>query len=130
MIQSRMMAAAVLSGLVVAAAGLTAVPSNGSARAVEPQATGIAGERIATAFALAPAVASHSVQFATRVTQKGDLGMPPACLGAAWPDVGHGCLVLSDGSPAPAIRSVTVATQSGESTTVLMRMPAQPVASR
>ncbi len=131
MTQSSKIAAAALTALVLAATGFTAIPSHGSARVVDAGGAGIAAERIASAFALAPAVATDaSIQIATRIARKGDLGARPACFGGTWPDVAPGCLTLADGSAAPAIRSVTVGVQSGESTTMLIRVPAPQVASR
>ena len=127
MIQSSKIVAAALTGLILAAAGLAAIPSDGSARGVDADSAAIAAERIATAFALAPAASTDA---SARIARKGDLGARPACFGGTWPDVTPGCLTLADGSAAPAIRSVTIGFQTGESTTVLMRMPASRAASR
>ncbi len=128
---SKIVAAIALTGLVLAAAGLTVIPSDGSARGVDAGGADIAAERIAAAFALTPAVSTApAIVAAIRTMRKGDLAARFACSGETWPDVAPGCLTLADGSSAPKIRSVTIGAQAGEATTVLIRMPAPRVASR
>jgi hypothetical protein len=61
---------------------------------------------------------------------KGDLYAPRDCAAAVWPNVDAACLTRVDGSPAQAVRTVTIGYQEGANTTVLVRMPAPEMASR
>ena len=118
---SKILAAAALVGFGAMVAGLTAV-SDGSARGVDSTAgSDLAAERIAGAFAVANLVEAGAAG-------KGDLGA--GCAGRQWPDVPAACLVADDGSFARPVRSVTLGTQVGDATTVLLRLPAPQVASR
>ena len=120
---SKILAAAALVGLGAVLAGLAAV-SDGSARAVDATAASdVAAERITGAFAVA-------IPIEAGAARKGDLLAGPGCAGRQWPDVPAACLVTADGSSAPPVRSVTFGTQVGEATTVLLRLPANQVASR
>ena len=124
---SNILAAAALVGFGAMLAGMTAV-SDGRARAVATAPAGdVAAERIAAAFAMAPAGPDAPVVGAVR---KGDLLVPTGCAGQQWPNVPAACLVTTDGSPAHSVRSITIGTQAGEGTTILMRLPAPQVASR
>jgi hypothetical protein len=124
---SKVLAAAALVGACAALAGVAA-PFNGGARAVESMpASGIAGERIAAAFAVAPAEAAAPPLGAAK---KDDLLVAAGCTGQKWPDIVPACLVTAHGAPARPVRNVAVGYQVGEATTVLVRMPAPQIASR
>jgi len=123
---SKILAAAALVGFGAMLAGMTVV-SDGSARAVEAAPSDVAAERIAAAFAMAPAGAEAPAVGAVR---KGDLFVATGCAGQQWPDVPASCLVTAHGVPAHPVRSITIGSQAGEATTILMRLPAPQVASR
>ena len=130
MIQSRTVLAGAAIALGLTAAALSAAASGGSARAEAP--ANLAAERIDVAFALAPKTeAAPAIKAAAAArTGKGDLLAKPACAGQLWPDVSRDCLVKSDGTAVQPVRSVTVGYQADANTTILIRMPAQQVASR
>ena len=111
---SKILTAAALAGLGAMLAGFAAV-SAGSARGVTDTAMETAAARIDGAFSLLPAA-------------KGDLSV--ACRGQQWPDVAPSCLVKADGTPARSVRTVTVGTQLGEATTVLVRRPTPQAVAR
>jgi hypothetical protein len=52
---------------------------------------------------------------------KGDL---PDCGGEVWPQHSARCLTGRDGREAPPVRFVTIGYQSGDNTTLLLRLPA------
>ena len=124
---SKILAAAALVGIGAMLAGLTSAPFHGSARAVEAaSATDIAADRIAAAFSALPGEVAAPVEAA----RKGDLLVAAGCAGQKWPEIAPTCLVKADGSSARPVRSVLTSYQSGEATTVLVRMPAPQIASR
>ena len=124
---SKILAAAALVGIGAMLAGLTSAPFHGSARAVEAASTtDIAADRIAAAFSALPGEEGAP----TVVASKGDLLVAAGCAGQKWPDIAPTCLVQADGSTARPVRSVLTSYQSGEATTVLVRMPAPQIASR
>lgn len=130
MIQSRtFVAAAILIGLVMIAAALLAAPFNASARAAA-SSDGVAADRIGAAFAALAEMESNPaiVSAAVRETKR-DFGVPN-CDGAVWPNIDAACLTRVDGAPARPARLVTIGYQAGDSTTVLMRLPAAEVAAR
>jgi hypothetical protein len=90
-----------LAGLVVGAVTVNASPGN----AIEA----------ATALAAA---------------EKGDLGAVSSCFGQHWPNISSDCLVRTDGGASRTVRTVTFGYETGQATTVLVRMPAPVVASR
>ena len=91
-------AAAALAGFAALVGCLTLVSLNGTAQAASDQAP------------------------------RGDLESAAGCLGQTWPDISADCLVSADGSPTQQVRTVTIGYQSGDDTTVLVRMPAPQVA--
>ena len=126
---SKILAAAVL-GLGVAVSALSATVLDADARAVAVVGD-VAVERIATAFAsLAPTEIEPAIQLAAARSRKGDLLVGPACDRQSWPQIASECLVSADGMGARTVRTVTVGYQTGEATTVLIRMPTPQVASR
>lgn len=132
MTQSKALFAVVAIAVAATVGGFLATPLNGSARAAAGQADAqLVAERIGAAFAVvrmteaAPAVRAAAVRSA-----KGDLPRSLGCKAQTWPDVDVGCLVNADGSPAAKARFVTVGSQTGETETVLLRIPASLVASR
>lgn len=125
---SKILVAAML-GLGVAVSALSATVLDADARAVTA-VDDVAADRIATAFAsVAPAEIEPAIQLAAARSRKGDLLVGPACTTQSWPQIASECLVSADGS-ARQVRAVTVGYQAGESTTVLIRVPAAQVASR
>jgi hypothetical protein len=124
---SKVLTAAALVGIGAMLAGLTSAPLHGSARAVEAaSATDIAADRIAAAFLAVPGEFAAVVEPA----RKGDLLVAAGCAGQKWPEIAPTCLVKADGSTARPVRSVLTSYQSGDATTVLVRMPAPQIASR
>lgn len=111
MIRSRnILATAALSALGMTLTVLVAIPSDGSARSVDYGEADIATERIGTAFSFAGEAGLESLtQADLQPARKGDRGVVPA---------------------SPAAPAVTIGYQAGESTTVLVRLPAPRVASR
>jgi hypothetical protein len=131
MIQSRkFVAAAILLGLALIIAGLLIAPFNGSARA-SAGPTGMVSDRIGGAFAAVsevqpdPALAAVPAQLG-----KGDFGVSGICAGGVWPNIDASCLSTADGSPVPRVRTITIGYQSGENTTVLVRVPSVEMAQR
>jgi hypothetical protein len=127
MITSRKsMAAAALAGFSVLATGFAAASlpgMKGSAAAVTPS------QRIAAAFAALPRATAEPAQVAAaKAARKGDLP-PSLCAAQSWPEIEPGCL-HSEGQAGRPVRTVTIGFQSGETTTVLLRVPAPQVASR
>jgi hypothetical protein len=128
MIESRkFVAAAILAGLALIVAGLVMSPSN-MARAASGQSDAdFIAERIGGAFAtISETAADPAIKAAASQAQKGDLD----CANATWPNIDASCLKTADGQPAPRVRTITVGYQAGESTTVLLRVPAAEVAQR
>jgi hypothetical protein len=60
---------------------------------------------------------------------KGDAA-PGCCVDGVWPNIDASCLSTADGSPAPHVRTITIGYQTGQNTTVLMRVPTSEVAQR
>jgi hypothetical protein len=129
MMQSRAFLATALTGLGLTFAAFSASAVQGNAR---PEiGADLAADRIAAAFAAAPAVeVAPAIEIAASRVGKGDLLVSPPCSAQKWPFIAAGCLVMTDGSAAPLNRTATVGYQAGPSTTVLVRMPAPQVASR
>lgn len=132
MIQSRkLVAAAILFGLALIAAGLLVAPFNASARAAATAGDAAAADRIGQAFAsLSDAEPHPALKAAALHFAKGDLEVPAHCIGAAWPNIDPSCLTTSDGAPAPHVRTITIGYEAGGNTTVLMRVPAAELAAR
>jgi hypothetical protein len=128
-IESRkFVAAAILFGLALIAAGLLMAPPS-DARAAAVAGPDAASTRIADAFADLPQrVPAPSLQAAAMRLGKGDLGS--GCDTAAWPNVASSCLVTADGRPAHPVRTITIGYQADATTTVLLRLPAGEVAQR
>jgi hypothetical protein len=105
-------AAVVLSSIALTMVGLTTIPFNGTARAAAEN-QGAAAELAASA----------------EQAPRGDLLLPAGCLGQVWPDISAECLITEDGSAAGEVRTVTIGYQTGDNTTVLVRLPAPLVAS-
>jgi hypothetical protein len=127
MITSRKsIAAAALAGFSVLATGFAAASlpgMKGSPRAASPSA------RIAAAFAVLPDVAADpAVVSAAQTARKGDLP-PSLCAARIRPEIGGECLHAEAGVERP-VRTVTIGYQTGESTSMLLRVPAPQVASR
>jgi hypothetical protein len=125
MIQSRkFVAAAILTGLALIAAGLLIAPFNASARAAVTVGEDVAMDRIGGAFAMIqadqtdPAIAADAAP-----ASKGDFGLDPACAGAAWPNIDASCLTGANGSKVQPVRMITIGYQSDDTTTVLVRYP-------
>jgi hypothetical protein len=127
MTQSRtILAAAALTGLGAIMASWTVAPFEGSAHA----ATSVE-ERIELAFATVPETdADPAIEAAAVRVQKGDLLARPGCFGEKWPNFTADCVMKANGSASRPVRMVTIGYQSGEATTVLVRMPAPQLASR
>jgi hypothetical protein len=114
------------------AAGFAAAPSGPDALNMVSQdaAAPTASERIDTAFGvLTAAEANPAVLAAARSSQKGDLLVSAGCAGQYWPHIAPGCLVGAEAQANPPVRTVTIGYEIGETTSVLIRMPAQ-IASR
>lgn len=131
MIQSRkFVAAAILVGIALIVAGLLIAPFNASARAAATQ-DDVAADRIGGAFStISERAPDAAITAAAAQLSKGDLGANPACAGATWPNIDASCLTKIDGSAAHPVRLITIGYQSGDATTVLVRVPAGEVASR
>ena len=127
---TKILSVAALTGFALTMAGLVAAPFNTSANAAGQIQFDSAG-RIDGAFAAiervdpAPALTTAVLRAA-----KGDRFAPVNCKGAVWPNIDRACLTTVDGSPAPAVRTITIGYQEGEATTVLVRMPAPAFAAR
>jgi len=129
----KLLATASLAGLALAVSFWTVGPFPGSASASQEvgQLSEIAEARITGAFSFpADKVAAPAVISAAAQSRKGELRMKAACADQKWPEIASGCLVARGGSPARTVRSVTIAHETGEATTVLLRMPASQLASR
>ena len=96
------LAAVLVSGFGLAVAGLSFASFNTSASAVEA----------------APAI----------VAQKGDLQVP-GCADEKWPNISSDCLVAAKGSTVRHARTVTIGYQTGDASSVLVRVPASTPAS-
>ena len=127
---SKFLAAAALTGFGLIFGGLTAIPFESSASAVEVVGEDRAAHRVAAAFDAAFEADVDSAVVAAVRSRKGDLLVKPACTGQKWPEVASDCLVMADGSAMRPVRTVTIGYQTGDDTTVLIRMPAPQVASR
>ena len=131
MIQSRkFVAAAILMGIALIIAGLLIAPFTASASAAASQ-SGVAADRIGAAFAtLSDVTPDPALQAAVASFAKGDLGSSANCAGAVWPNIDASCLSTANGAPAKHVRTITIGYQSGENTTVLVRVPSAEVAQR
>jgi hypothetical protein len=122
MIQSRSMfavAALTLIGVaVLAPSGL----AGAGARAAGQQ--DYIEQRIADAFDVVPGFEAEMV-----AAGKGDRLDRP-CADQQWPAISPDCLATADGRPVRPVRTVTIGYPIGEAASVLIRMPAQEVASR
>jgi hypothetical protein len=128
---TKFLAAAALTGLVLGVAGLATAPVATSANAAAGQGGDFVSDRIGGAFASIVEIApDQALTDAAARVAKGDFLGKPGCLGAVWPNISPECLTTAEGAPVEAVRTVTVGYQEGESTTILMRMPAPEVASR
>jgi hypothetical protein len=132
MIQSRIfVAAAILAGIALILAGLLIAPFNASARAAATEGVDVASDRIGGAFSIAskrePAA---EIAAAAALVFKGDLGAASICANAVWPNIDPSCLARTDGSASHPVRLITIGYQSGDATTILVRVPAGEVASR
>jgi hypothetical protein len=133
MIESRkFVAAAILFGLALIVAGLMLAPLNGGAHAAATRAEAdIAAARIGGAFAtISDATVDPAIAAAATRAQKGDLARAADCATATWPNIDASCLSTADGRPAPHVRTVTVGYQTGQSTTLLLRIPTAEIAQR
>jgi len=123
------LAAAALTGFALATSMMVVAPFNSSANAAAGQtypAGRIGGAfAAATEFEAAPALMKAALRAA-----KGDLFASRDCGTATWPNIDRACLVTADGTPAPAVRTVTIGYQEGANTTILVRMPAPAIAAR
>lgn len=130
MIRSRgMLAAAALTVVGLGVATMAVTPSDGGARGV-PGHGDAASLRIVGAFAVAPAAeAAGAVRAAATRAARGDL-LGKLCADEKWPEISARCLGVADGVSRPVVRSVTIGYPTETATTVLMRLPAQQVASR
>jgi hypothetical protein len=111
-------AAAALVGVAVTFAALVAAPFNATASAAASQSEAdVVAERIGGAFATIDFDASP-----VRAT-KGDLFAAADCDSQTWPNIAARCLSSADGTPVQEARFVTVGYQTGDTETVLVRMP-------
>ena len=129
MIESRkFVAAAILVGIALILAGLLLAPFNASARAAT-DGSDAAGDRIGAAFAMiSDREPVAEIAAAAALAFKGDLGAESICAGATWPNIDASCLARADGAISQPVRLITIGYQSGDATTVLMRVPANEVA--
>jgi len=127
---NKLFAAAAFAFIAAATAiGFLAAPFNASANAASGQIDPVS-DRIGAAFVVATLVDDHpTVRAAANRADKGDLGVPLACVGHAWPNVPAECLATADGAPAADARFVTLG-YSGEAQTILLRLPTTEIASR
>ena len=131
MIQSRkFVAAVILMGIALIIAGLLIAPFTASASAAASQ-SGDAADRIGAAFATLSDVSPDPalVAAAARLS-KGNFGSSADCADAVWPNIDASCLATTDGAPAKHVRTITIGYQSGENTTILVRVPSAEVAQR
>jgi len=131
MIQSRkFVAATILVGIALIVAGLLIAPFNASARAAATGGADIASDRIGGAFAMiSEREPAAELAAAAALVFKGDLGAESVCANAVWPNIDASCLARTDGSTNRPVRLITMGYQSGEAATVLVRVPADEVAS-
>ena len=131
MIESRkFVAAAILVGIALILAGLLLAPVNASARAATDDSN-VAADRIGAAFAvISEREPAAEIAAAAALAFKGDLGAEAICAGATWPNIDASCLARADGAVSQPVRLITIGYQSGDATTVLMRVPANEVATR
>jgi len=121
--------AAALTGVAFMTTALVVAPFNSSANATAGD--GYSAGRIGAAFSAAQMVEpAPALMKAALRAAKGDFGGHRDCTGATWPNIDSDCLTTASGSPAHAVRTVTIGYQEGENTTVLVRMPAPAIASR
>jgi len=132
MIQShKFVATAILVGTALIVAGLLIAPFNATARAAATEGADVASDRIGGAFAvISDREPAAALAAAAALVFKGDLGAESICAAAVWPNIDASCLARTDGSAAHPVRLITIGYQSGEATTVLVRVPADEVASR
>jgi hypothetical protein len=132
MIESRkFVAAAILVGIALILAGLLLAPFNGSARAAATDGSDVAADRIGAAFAMiSDREPAAEIAAAAALVFKGDLSAESICAGATWPNIDASCLARADGAVSQPVRLITIGYQSGDATTVLMRVPANEVAIR
>jgi hypothetical protein len=127
---TKIVAVAALTGFALTLAGLVATPFNTSASAAGQIQFDSAG-RIDGAFASIAAIdPAPALKTAVLRAAKGDKFAPADCESAVWPNIDRACLTNVDGSPAPAVRTITIGYQEGDATTVLVRMPAPAFAAR
>ncbi len=127
---TKILAVAALTGFALTLAGLVATPFNTSASAAGQIQFDSAG-RIDGAFASIAAIdPAPALKTAVLRAAKGDKFAPANCESAVWPNIDRACLTNVDGSPAPAVRTITIGYQKGDATTVLVRMPAPAFAAR
>jgi len=135
MIRSRkLVAAAILTGIALIIAGLLIAPFSATARAAAGSAatSSLAADRIGAAFASLSEMTPDPALFAAaaRAAEKGDFAGGSSCAEAVWPNIDASCLRTTDGAPARHVRTITIGYQSGENTTVLVRVPSAEVAKR
>ncbi len=127
---TKILAVAAVTGFALTMAGLVATPFNTSANAAGQMQFDSAG-RIDGAFAAIEGVdPAPALNVAVQRAAKGDKFAPADCESAVWPNIDRACLTNVDGSPAPAVRTVTIGYQDGDAVTVLVRMPAPAFAAR
>jgi hypothetical protein len=88
----------------------------------------LAARRIDAAFATVTSERATSTELAVRLG-KGDLQVKSGCADQKWPDIAPECLVGRNRAAHP-VRMITIGYQTGNATSVLVRMPAPEVASR
>ncbi len=133
MTKSKTLFATAVIAAVATVGGFVAAPFHGSASAAAGYADAeVVASRIGGAFALVSATVEADPQVRAAVVRaaKGDLPKSLRCVGQTWPHVESGCLITAAGTPAPKVRFITVGSQTGDSETVLLRIPADLVASR
>ena len=131
MIQSRkFVAIAILAGIALIVAGLLIAPFSATARAAATEGGDAASDRIGTAFSLiSEREPAAEIAAAAALVFKGDLGAESICANAVWPSIDASCLARTDGAAAHPVRLITIGYQSGDATTILVRVPAGEVAS-
>jgi hypothetical protein len=75
------------------------------------------------------AVTEAAAEPAEAEATRGDLLVPIECLNQVWPDISPECLIGDDGATSAEVRTVTIGYETGEDSSVLMRMPARELAS-
>jgi hypothetical protein len=122
---------------VAASLGFAALPTAGdrdlAAVAFDKDQTRLS-ERLDDAFALAAAVTvdEATVQRIASAARKADKrAAAKPCKAQAWPYIAADCLSAAGaGTPASPVRTVTVEYRVGDSTSVLVRLPATQIAGR